>query len=323
MVKATLNIWQRLKAQGPLVALAPMDDVTDVVFRPLVHELAQADLYFTEFANADGWCSPGREAIERRLRLAEDEGPVIAQIWGLKPENYYAMARSLAERPFAGIDINMGCPAKDVLKKGACSGLIKNPSLAAEIVQATKEGAGGKLPVSVKTRIGYNEPIIEDWLGHLLEQDIAALTVHLRTVKEQSKVDAHWELMPQIVALRDQRAPEAILLGNGDVDHRQMAERLAEQTGCDGVMIGRGIFHDPWAFAPAPSEHFPAERLAALTRHLELWEAAWPDGAKRYEALKRFFKIYINGFEGAAHLRAQLMETHDLPAARAVLAEAF
>lgn len=317
-MKTTSNIWEQLRGR-PSVVLAPMDDVTDLVFRQLVQEIAPADLYFTEFANADGFASPGRHAIERRLRLGTHEGPVIAQIWGLKPDNFQTMAAELATRDFAGIDLNMGCPAKDVLKKGACSGLIKTPELAAEMIAATKAGAGD-LPVSVKTRIGYHE-VEMGWIEHILSQDIAALTVHLRTVKEQSKVEAHWELMGDIIALRDRIAPQTLIYGNGDVEDRGQAERLIAETGCDGIMIGRGIFHNPWAFSSTQVEHTQTERAATLLRHLEIWvqEVDEEYRARRFETLKRFFKIYINGFAGAAELRNQLMQCHDVLSVREIL----
>lgn len=312
------HIWGQLRGK-PFVALAPMDDVTDVVFRRLVHELAPAEVYFTEFASVEGFCSAGRHAIERRLLLGDDEGPVIAQIWGTTPAYYEAMARELATRGFAGIDINMGCPAKDVTKTGACSALINTPELAAEIIAATKAGAGD-VPVSVKTRIGWNEPATEKWLGFLLQQDIAALTVHLRTVKEQSKVDAHWELAGEIVTLRDALAPSTLLIGNGDVQTRAEANRHIEESSFDGVMIGRGIFHNPWALEVTPQDHTPQERLAALARHLDIFESTWQQSEKRYEPLKKFFKIYISGFDGAAHIRAEFMATKSIDEARALIA---
>ncbi len=319
MKRSEKNIWPALRQlDRPIAALAPMDDVTDVVFRQLVHEVAPADLYFTEFASVEGFCSPGRPAIERRLLLDPVEGPVIAQIWGTTPDAYREMARELAGRGFVGIDINMGCPVRDIIKNGACSALIKTPELAAQIIAATKEGAGD-LPVSVKTRIGWNAPELDDWLGFLLQQDIAALTVHLRTVKEQSKVPAHWELMSAIVALRDSLAPDTVLLGNGDVQDRLVAEAQVDQFGGDGVMIGRGIFHNPWAFAREPRDHTVGERLVLLSRHLDIFEATWQQAEKRYEPLKKFFKIYIQGFDGAAHLRAELMATKTIEQARTII----
>lgn len=300
------------------MVLAPMDDVTDLVFRQLIAELAPADVYMTEFASVEGFCSAGRPAIERRLRLAAGEQNVIAQIWGKTPAKYEETARELAKRDFVGIDINMGCPAKDVIKTGACSGLIRTPDLAAEIIAATKAGAG-TLPVSVKTRIGYNSVDIAGWIGHLLEQDVVALTIHLRTVKEQSKVPAHWELMRDIVAMRDKIAPHTILIGNGDIATRTEALEKIEQTGVDGIMIGRGVFHNPWAFEKQPKDHTIAERKATLLRHLDLFEQTWTNGEKRFEPLKKFFKIYIQSFEGAAELRARLMSTQSIDQARDII----
>lgn len=318
LMNTTQNIWQTLRSR-PFAALAPMDDVTDVVFRRLVQELAPADVYFTEFASVEGFCSPGRKAIERRLHIHAEEGPVVAQIWGTTPEYFREMATELAGRGFAGIDINMGCPVRDIIKNGGCSALINTPELAAEIIAATKEGAGD-LPVSVKTRLGWSKPEIREWLGFLMQLDIAALTVHLRTVKEMSKVDAHWELAREIVALRDELAPELVLMGNGDVEDRHAAEERIAETGQDGVMIGRGIFHNPWAFEREAKEHSIDERLAALTRHLDIFESTWQDGEKRFDPLKRFFKIYVQGFDGAAHLRAQLMDCKTITEVRALLA---
>lgn len=305
MMKNTENIWNSLRTR-PFVALAPMDDVTDVVFRRLVHELAPADLYFTEFASVEGFCSAGRLALERRLHLHPDEGPVIAQIWGTTPAYFRIIARELVERGFAGIDINMGCPVRDIIKNGGCSALINTPERAAEIIAATKEGAGD-LPVSVKTRLGWAMPDIRGWLGFLMQQDSAALTVHLRTVKEMSKIDAHWELAEEVVALRDELAPELVLVGNGDVPNRQAAEGRIAETGLDGVMIGRGIFHNPWAFAHEAREHSITERLEALVRHLDIFEETWRQDQRRFDPLKRFLKIYVQGFDGAVQLRAQLM----------------
>ncbi|MEI7819020.1 MAG: tRNA-dihydrouridine synthase [bacterium] len=319
MVKQSTPIWTQLsESKQPFFVLAPMDDVTDLVFRQLIEELAPADIYMTEFASVEGFCSAGRHAIERRLRLAENERNVVAQIWGTTPDKYRETAEELAQRGFVGIDINMGCPAKDVVKTGACSALIKTPDLATEIIAATKAGAGD-LPVSVKTRIGFNDIDIEGWLGHLLKQDIAALTVHLRTVKEQSKVPAHWELMKQIVELRDAIAPQTVIIANGDIVSRDEGIQKAQETGVDGIMIGRGVFHNPWIFDLESREHSIEERKAVLLRHLELFEQTWVHAEKKFEPLKKFFKIYIQGFEGAAELRAQLMACKSIEQVRLLL----
>lgn len=296
-----------------------MDGVTDTVFRHVVDQAGAPDLLFTEFTNTDGYCSPkGRHSTYSRLLFTPDEQPtLIAQIWGTKPENFAEMAKGLKEMGYAGIDINMGCPAKDVTKKGAGSALIQTPELAAEIIAATKTAG---LPVSVKTRIGYRTRITEEWISFLLRQDIVALTVHARTMKEMSKVPAHWEEVAKAVKLRDEIAPQTLIIGNGDVADRAEGLRRIAETGADGIMIGRGVFANVFCFEHEPREHQPDELFALLNQHLDLWEYTWK-GEANYHALKRFFKIYIKGFAGASELREQLMNTSTLSEARQILVE--
>ena len=291
-----------------MMVLAPMEDVTDTVFRRIVMSCGAPDLYFTEFTSVDGLNSIGYEYVAKRLEFTQTEYPLIAQIWGAKPENYYKAAKELVEMGFDGIDINMGCPVKDVIKLGVCSALIKNPKLAAEIIQATKEGAAGKIPVSVKTRIGFNTIQTEEWLGFLLDQDIAALTVHGRTVKEQSKVPAHWDEIAKAVRLRNAKNIKTVIIGNGDVQSLEEAHARVEETGVDGIMVGRGIFHDPWLFN---KEHHGdevtfEEKITKLIEHIELYQETWVT-KKPYAILKKFFKCYINGTPGASELRAELI----------------
>lgn len=303
-----MNIWKQLKSsKQPFYVLAPMDDVTDTVFRQIVAKHAPADLMMTEFANADGYCSPGKQAISSRLKYEPIEGPVIAQIWGINPKNYLTMAKDIKAMGFAGIDINMGCPVKDMIKKGACSAMIQNPSLAADVIAATKEGAGS-LPVSVKTRIGFDDIDTENWIGFLLEQKLDALIVHGRTRKEMSKVPAHWEEVAKSVQLRDSISPDTVIVGNGDVMSRLEGDTRARETGADGIMIGRGIFHDLFVFSDKTTEHTQAQMLAIMANHIKLHIATWGDN-KSYEPLKKFYKLYINNFAGSAKLRAQFMET--------------
>ena len=303
-----MNIWKQLKSsKQPFYVLAPMDDVTDTVFRQIVAKHAPADLMMTEFANADGYCSPGKQAISSRLKYEPTEGPVIAQIWGINPKNYLTMAKDIKAMGFAGIDINMGCPVKDMIKKGACSAMIQNPSLAAEVIAATKEGAGG-LPVSVKTRIGFDDIDTENWIGFLLEQKLDALIVHGRTRKEMSKVPAHWEEVAKSVQLRDSISPDTVIVGNGDVMSRLEGDTRARETGADGIMIGRGVFHDLFVFSDKTTEHTQVQMLAIMANHIKLHIATWGDN-KSYEPLKKFYKLYINNFAGSAKLRAQFMET--------------
>lgn len=310
------NFWSELPR--PFFILAPMEDVTDIVFRHVVSEAARPDVFFTEFTNTESYCHPeGIHSVRGRLTFSEDEQPMVAHIWGDKPEQFRQMSFGLAEMGFKGIDLNMGCPVANVAKKGKGSGLILRPEVAAEIIQATK--AGG-LPVSVKTRLGYYD-IDEwrDWLKHVFEQDIANLSIHLRTRKEMSKVDAHWELIEAIKTMRDEIAPQTLLTINGDIPDRQTGMELATKYGVDGVMIGRGIFHNPFAFEKEPREHTSDELIDLFRLHLTLFEKHATEETQQFKALRRFFKIYIRGIKGASQLRHQLMSTETVDEARALL----
>jgi tRNA-dihydrouridine synthase len=302
-----MNFWQDLPK--PFFILAPMEAVTDVVFRHVVATAAKPDIYFTEFTNAASYCSPaGQHSTRGRLTFTKDEQPMVAQIWGNKPEQFSQMVLGLKEMGFAGIDINMGCPAKDVIKSGGGSGLIRTPELASELIAAAKTSG---LPVSVKTRLGFNQTgEWEEWLTHILKQDIANLTIHLRTRKEMSKVDAHYELIPDIKKLRDEIAPQTLLTINGDVRDRQHGQELIERYGVDGVMIGRGVFTNPFAFEAEKREHTKEELVQLLSLHLDLFDKYSSElEPRRFEPLKRFFKIYIRDFSGASELREKLMHT--------------
>lgn len=312
------NFWSELPR--PFFILAPMEDVTDIVFRHVVSEAARPDVFFTEFTNTESYCHPeGIHSVRDRLTFSEDEQPMVAHIWGDKPEQFRKMSIGLKEMGFKGIDLNMGCPVANVAKKGKGSGLILRPERAAEIIQATKEGG---LPVSVKTRLGYYEiDEWKDWLKHVFEQDIANLSIHLRTRREMSKVDAHWELIEAIKTMRDEIAPHTLLTINGDIPDRQKGLELANKYGIDGVMIGRGIFHNPFAFEKEPREHTSEELLDLFRLHLSLYEKYSNEETQQFKALRRFFKIYIRGIKGASQLRHKLMSTETIDEARELLDE--
>lgn len=311
------TFWDELPR--PFFILAPMEAVTDVVFRHVVSAAARPDVYFTEFVNSASYCSPkGEHSTRGRLTFTDDEHPMVAQIWGNSPEQFAQMAKGLAEKGYKGIDINMGCPVTNVAKKACGSGLIREPELAAELITAAKEGG---LPVSVKTRLGFTH-IDEwrDWLTHILKQDIVNLTIHLRTRKEMSKADAHFELIPEIKKLRDEIAPHTLLTINGDVRDRQHGEEIVAQTGVDGIMIGRGVFHNPFAFEIEKREHSREELLGLLSLQLDLHDKYTAElGPRKFDPLKRFFKIYVREFEGASELRDKLMHTKNTDEVRALL----
>src|SRR5690554_6073521 len=287
------NFWRDLPR--PFFILAPMEDVTDVVFRHVVSEAARPDVFFTEFTNTVSYCHPeGKESVRGRLTFTEDEQPIVAHIWGDEPKYFRQMSIGLAEMGFKGIDINMGCPVPNVASKGKGAGLIRFPDRAAEIIEATK--AGG-LPVSVKTRLGYTYlSEWRDWLTHILKQDIANLSIHLRTRKEMSDFDAHWELIPEIKQLRDEIAPQTLLTINGDIPDRATGLLLVEKYGVDGIMIGRGVFTNPFAFEKTPREHSVKEYLDLLLLQLDLHDHYSKQfGERPFKPLLRFFKIYIRG----------------------------
>lgn len=335
--------WQSLPK--PFFALAPMEGGTDTVFRQIVNICGRPDVEFTEFTNVEGLLSKGKEEVGKRLVFDPSEKPLIAQIWGSKPESFFEVAKMLVEMGFDGIDINMGCPERTVVNNGCCSALIENPKLAAEIIQATKEGAKetltrhpdpgldpgeGSLPVSVKTRIGFKTIETDRWIGFLLQQNLDALTVHFRTQKEMSLVPAHWEEAEKVSKLRNELSPDTVIIGNGDVATKKQGRELAQKYGLDGVMIGRGVFHNPYVFNEEADYESQSkeERISLLLKHLDLFEKTWKKThplsergyAKSFPPLKRYFKIYISGFEGVADLRAKLMLTQNLDEVREVLA---
>lgn len=300
----------------PFFALAPLDDVSDTVFRRLILECAKPDLLFTEFTNVDALQSAGRKATLRRLDFDKSEQPIIAQIWGKNPDNFKKTAEECTQRGFMGVDLNMGCPIKHVVKNGCCSALINDREKAKQIIDSTKSGLGKDMSFSVKTRIGFKD-IDLSWIEFLLKQDLDMLIVHLRTVKEMSKVPAHWEVMAEIKQLRDKISPETKLVGNGDIKSRTHGSSLASQYSIDGIMIGRGVFQDPFVFSKgSPWQEYPkAKKIELYKKHVQFFQETYPDDSRPIVILNKFCKIYISGFDGAKELREELMgcvNTRDL-----------
>lgn len=305
----------------PFFVLAPMDDVTDTVFRQVVGACAPPDLYFTEFVNVDGLQSAGRPKLLKKLQFTAGERPLIAQIWGKDPEKYRLTAEQIADGTFArelglpegvnfaGIDINMGCPEKTVVKNGCGSGLICDRPKAEAVIKATQSGAAGKLPVSVKTRLGFNSVDLT-WPEWLLDQKLSMLTIHGRTRKQMSLVPADWELIGQVRQIRDAKKVNTLIVGNGDVRSKQHGLELVAAYGLDGIMIGRGIFADPYAFADvSPWQIMTREQKINLyIRHVQQFAAMWQHGERPVHTLNKFCKVYISGFDGAKELREQLMQ---------------
>lgn len=308
-----VNFWQSLPK--PFFVLAPMEDVTDVVFRHVIAQAARPDVFFTEFTNSESYCHPqGIDSVKGRLLFTDDEQPIVAHIWGDRPEYFAQMSIGMAQMGFKGIDINMGCPAPNVVKHGRGAGLIQRFETTANIIKAAKTGG---LPVSVKTRLGYSHVSeYQQWLTHLLKQDLANISIHLRTKSEMSKAAAHYELIPAIKALRDTIAPHTLLTINGDIADYQAGMNLVQQYGIDGIMIGRGVFHNPFAFEKVSQNHSPLELLNLLLYHLDTFDYYAQSLHRPYKVLHRFFKIYVRDFSGAATLRNQLMQTESTNQAR-------
>jgi tRNA-dihydrouridine synthase len=285
-----------------------MDDVTDTVFRQIVAECAPPDLYFTEFVNVDALNSPGRQAALRKLKFTDSERPIIAQIWGKTPENFYAAAKLIKEMGFDGLDLNFGCPEKNVIKNGLCIAMINNRGLTGEILAASREAVGEDFPLSVKTRLGLNE-VDYSWHEFLLKYKLNMLSIHGRTAKQMSKVPADWEAINHIREMRDAHFPATLIVGNGDVSNRKHAEELAKKYKLDGIMIGRGIFDDPFAFSSDSgwAGMTKQQKLDLYAKHVKLFGKTWPNGERKLHTLNKFCKIYVNGFEGAKELREKLM----------------
>ncbi len=303
------GFWKQLKK--PIFVLAPMANVTDAAFRHIIAKYGKPDVMFTEFVSCDGLVSRGKDKLLVDFMYTEAERPIVAQIFGSKPDNFYKTALLIQELGFDGIDINMGCPDRNVEKQGAGACLMKNPLLAQEIIKETKRGAG-KLPVSVKTRIGYNKNTLSQWLPYLLETELAAITVHARTRKEMSLVPAHWEVVKDAVTIRDKydsSADKTLILGNGDVKSLAEAQQKVDETGADGVMIGRGIFGNPWLFNKAVESQSISlqEKLKVMVEHTYLFEKILGEH-KNFDIMKKHYKAYVNGFDGAKELRIKLME---------------
>jgi len=305
----------------PLYCLAPMEGATDAAFRQVVARCGKPDILFTEFVNVDGLVSRGRPQVEQALMWDPVEQPVIAQIWGLNPDHFFEAAQEMVKRGFAGVDINTGCPDKAVIKKGAGGALVNNRPLVKEIIQAVKNGVDGKIPVSVKIRIGFKEKVTVDWASFVLEQGVDALTVHGRTVAELSKVPCHWDEIQSVVKLRDEMKLSTVIIGNGDVNSLDEADEKVRMYGVDGVMIGRGIFHNPWLFNREKQyeDISKEERIELLQFHLDTYERLYSHTKRPFAPLKKYFKIYIQNFSGAAEFREKLMLCEDMQSVRQML----
>lgn len=311
------------------IALAPMEDVTDTVFRELVLGISEPDtlnVLFAEFTSTDGLCHPiGKPKVSHRLLISENERKllkennvkIVAQIWGSDPEKFLKSAQLISsDYDFDGIDINMGCPVKKIVKQASCSELIKFPELSKEIILATMEGT--TLPVSVKTRTGIKQHETESWIANLLSVNPECITLHVRTQKMKSDYPAAWGEMAKAVNVRNESDSETILMGNGDIVTLEDCYAKIEEYGIEGVMIGRGIFKNPWLFNHDQTSRTPEDKLNLLWKHVKLFTETW-GREKSFAILKRFLKIYTYDFYGASEIRAKMMETMNIDDVRVIL----
>jgi len=354
------HMWQRLPT--PFLAVAPMADVTDVAFRRMIAKYSRhiradgteggPDVMWTEFVAADGLVRApqvGKEKLLMDLAFDQSERPIIAQLFTRNPDHMEQIARLCLELGFDGVDINMGCPAGTIIEQGCGAAMIRTPDIAQAVIRAAKRGAlsnEGGIPVSVKTRLGYNTDQVEDWIPVLLQEEPAALTIHVRTRKEMSKVPARWERLERIVALRDELSPDTKIIGNGDIVSALDGRQKALQYGVDGAMIGRALFGNPWFFHPTKQVPYKMtalpthgveresimvtdtsetgieyvtieERLRVLVEHSKLFLELLPH--KNFVVMKKHYKAYVSGWSGAADLRQQLMAARDMADVEAII----
>lgn len=306
------------------MVLAPMEDVTDYAFREIVAtKLPRPDVFFTEFTSSDGITSKGYKNTVHRLKLGENQRSIVAQIWGTDAENMHQATKIVSDMGFDGVDINMGCPDKNVMKKGAGAAMCLDHTLAGEIVDAVKKASKG-MPVSVKTRIGFNKIVTNEWISFLLEQKIDALTIHGRIAKQMSKGEPNWDEIHKSVEIKNRIAPDTIIIGNGDITGYKNTIEVHEKYKVDGVMIGRGIFHNPWVFNKSedPMEHPKEDYLGLLVDHMRLYSETWGE-EKNFHIMKKFFKMYVNNFKGAAKLRDKMMQANSAQEAEKIIKHSY
>ena len=328
------GFWEQLAE--PFFVLAPLANVTDAAFRKLISSLGKPDVMFTEFVSADGLFLGGEHArnlLMQDLIYSREEKPIVAQFFTSKPDLMEKAARLALDMGFDGVDINMGCPDRNIEKQGACAALIKNPTLAKEIIAAAKTGAESadrQIPVSIKTRIGYNEDELDTWLPVLLSAKPSTVTLHARTRREMSKVPAHWDAISRAVKIRDKMNSKTLIVGNGDVMSIGEAKQKIDETGADGIMLGKAIFGNPWLFANETcAEHncrierptkllakadcscvTVEKKLETMLKHTRLFVELLPQ--KNFAIMKKHYKTYVNDFPGAHELRGELMQKNTL-----------
>lgn len=324
-----------------LIALSPMDGITDEVFRLIQSQIAKPDLIFTEFVSAEG-ISHGGVKLYDTLLFSKQERPIIGQLFGKDPDIFYKAAVILSHLAFDGIDINMGCPAKTVVRHGSGAALIDNPELAIKIINSTRQGINDyfnkevkitdlslnkktlvaikrnqkysdldkkeiiKPTLSVKTRLGINESTIKDWAKILLDQDLDFLSIHGRTLKQAYRDKADWSAIHQVSKMaKDKRTK---IFGNGDIESRQQGIEYCKKYNLDGVLIGRASAGNPWLFNDYSAT--PKEKFSAMLLHAQLFEKIFPH--RRFDSLRKHFLLYTSSFPQAKSLRSKLVRLNSV-----------
>lgn len=302
-----MSIYETL--EKPILSLSPMEDVTDTVFRQMVASIQRPDLFYTEFVNVEGLNSIGRDKVMHRLKYDPLEKPIVVQLWGTNPDNYYYAARFVKSLGFDGIDINMGCSVKNVTSKFNGSGMINaDRGFVKEIIDSTREGGGG-LPISVKTRLGWDDYDME-WIRFLLEQNLDVLSIHCRTAIGFRSKKIMWSRITPCVDLRNEMKKKTLIFGNGEIQSLKQANEYAEKFNVDGVMIGRAAINNPWVFS-GREDVLLKESYETLRRHVLLFKDTWGD-SKDFNMLKKFVKSYVSGFVGSQEIRNDLMESKSI-----------
>jgi len=312
--------WDRL--EKPFTVLASMEGVTDTVLRQCIALIHKPDVMFTEFVSVEGMNSAGRTEMLSKLKFEDIERPIVAQLWGVTPDLFYHSAKDVAAMGFDAIDINMGCPDKNVMKMGGGAALIENPDLAGRIIKAVRDGitaSGLSLPVSVKTRIGISRKITETWAGFLLSHEPDALTIHGLTAREQYKKPADWNEIRKVVDIGKKTGSKTVIIGNGNVMSYQDAIDRHTTYGVKGIMIGRGVFQNCHCFDRGSGSVTQPELFREFERHLKLFNKTYGSQYQKYVTMKKFFRMYIRDFEGSVLIRDRLMKTKSVSDAIEVL----
>lgn len=335
------GFWDNLKK--PIIGLAPMDGVTDAAFRYMVAKCHKPDVIMTEFTNVEGMARGAAKMLVSFL-YDESERPIVGQLFGVEVESYYKCSVMLCALGFDGIDVNMGCPVNKVARKGSGAALIKTPNLALQIIRSCQKGvkdwadgislekagvaeeivseiekmlaAGGKklseiprrmTPVSVKTRIGYDEIVAEEWVKTLLEAQPANISLHGRTLRQLYMGKANWEVIAKAARVVHESGLGVTLLGNGDVDSMEDANSKIREYGVDGVLVGRAVMGNPWFFSAADATL--TQRLEMLVEHARYFQEL---GHLSFLNIRKHLGWYCKGFDGAKECRMKLMQVENV-----------